>query len=244
MEVNTRVQVEHTVTEELTGIDLVREQIAIAQGKALSFKQSDIKPVGHVIQFRINAEDPTTQFSPSPGKLQYYASPGGPHVRVDSACYAGYFIPPYYDSMIAKLIVFGEDRTAAIERLQQALEHCVVFGVTTNIPLLHTISKHPAFRQGDTYTDFLENHALPAPEALQSLSYEIVQAATLYEIQGQNLARQADSNPWQSLGPWRMAGEERLFSYRYQEQSYRISVRASSHAPAIWHSLISTTIQN
>ena len=114
MEVNTRIQVEHTITEELTGIDLVAEQIKIAQGAKLSFRQKDIEMKGHIIQFRINAEDPTKNFAPCPGHLEYYIPPGGPHVRVDSACYAGYRIPPNYDSMIAKLIVRGKDRKEAI----------------------------------------------------------------------------------------------------------------------------------
>ena len=110
MEVNTRVQVEHTVTEELTGIDIVRQQILIAMGEKLPFEQKDIQFTGHVIQFRVNAEDPRQNFAPSPGRLEYYVPPGGPHVRVDSACYSGYSIPPNYDSMIAKLIVKGKDR--------------------------------------------------------------------------------------------------------------------------------------
>lgn len=134
MEVNSRIQVEHTVTEELTGIDLVREQINIAQGKKLSFRQKDIVLKGHVIQFRINAENPSNQFAPSPGRLEYYLPPGGPHVRVDSACYSGYNIPPYYDSMIAKLIVRGKDRQEAIAVGKRALREFHIGGVHTTIP--------------------------------------------------------------------------------------------------------------
>jgi acetyl-CoA carboxylase biotin carboxylase subunit len=134
MEVNTRIQVEHTVTEELTGVDLVREQLKIATGAKLPYKQNDIKFNGHVIQFRINAENPTQNFAPSPGKLEYYLPPGGPHVRVDSACYSGYVIPPYYDSMIAKLIVKGKDRQDAIANAKRALREFHIGGVYSTIP--------------------------------------------------------------------------------------------------------------
>lgn len=136
MEVNTRIQVEHTITEEVTGIDLVREMIQIARGEKLSFKQKDVEPKGHVMQFRINAENPATQFSPCPGVLEFYVPPGGPHVRVDSACYSGYKIPPYYDSMIAKLIVRGKDRKDAIAVGKRALQefHIGGAGLHTTIP--------------------------------------------------------------------------------------------------------------
>ena len=134
MEVNTRIQVEHTITEEAVGIDLVREQIRIAQGEKLPFKQKDIHPKGHVIQCRINAEDPSRNFAPSPGTLEYFIPPGGPHVRVDTACYSGYKIPPNYDSMIAKLIVHGKDREDAIAIAKRALSEFHVGGVHTTIP--------------------------------------------------------------------------------------------------------------
>lgn len=134
MEVNTRVQVEHTVTEELTGIDIVKEQILIAMGKKLEFKQKDIEFKGHIFQFRINAENPATNFSPSPGRLEYYLPPGGPHVRVDSACYSGYKIPPNYDSMIAKLIVTGKDRNEAVNIARRALREFHIGGVHSTIP--------------------------------------------------------------------------------------------------------------
>lgn len=134
MEVNTRIQVEHTVTEELTGIDLVQAQLHIAMNSPLEFKQSDIKFEGHVIQFRINAEDPRRNFAPSPGVLEYYLPPGGPHVRVDSACYSGYRIPPNYDSMIAKLIVKGRSREEAIAFAMRALREFHIGGVNSTIP--------------------------------------------------------------------------------------------------------------
>ncbi len=134
MEVNTRIQVEHTVTEELTGIDLVKEQIKIAMGQEMSYRQKDVNFTGHVIQFRINAENPAQNFTPSPGRLEYYLPPGGPHVRVDSACYTGYMIPPNYDSMIAKLIVKGKDRTEAIAIGKRALREFHIGGVYSTIP--------------------------------------------------------------------------------------------------------------
>lgn len=134
MEVNTRIQVEHTVTEELTGVDLVREQLRIAMGHELQYRQKEIQFKGHVIQFRINAENPTQNFTPSPGKLEYYLPPGGPHVRVDSACYSGYHIPPNYDSMIAKLIVRGKDRQEAVAVGKRALREFHIGGVHSTIP--------------------------------------------------------------------------------------------------------------
>lgn len=134
MEVNTRIQVEHTITEELTDIDLAREQIAIARGDKLSFKQKDIQFRGHVIQCRINAEDPEKNFAPSPGAIEYFVPPGGPHVRMDTACYSGYKIPPHYDSMIAKLIVRGKDREDAIRIATRSLREFHIGGVKTTIP--------------------------------------------------------------------------------------------------------------
>lgn len=134
MEVNTRIQVEHTVTEELTGIDIVTEQISVAMGKKLPFNQKDISFNGHVIQFRINAEDPSRNFMPSPGRLEYYLPPGGPHARVDSACYSGDMISPYYDSLVAKLIVKGRNRQEAISRAKRALREFHIGGISSTIP--------------------------------------------------------------------------------------------------------------
>lgn len=134
MEVNTRIQVEHTVTEELTNVDLLVEQLRIAMGHPLQYEQKDIHMQGHVMQFRINAENPAHNFAPSPGILEYYLPPGGPHVRVDSACYSGYRIPPNYDSMIAKLIVRGKDRSEAIARARRALKEFHVGGIHSTIP--------------------------------------------------------------------------------------------------------------
>lgn len=134
MEVNTRIQVEHTVTEELTGVDLLKEQLRIAMGETLSVTQKEVEFEGHVIQFRINAENPAQNFATSPGRLEYYLPPGGPHVRVDSACYSGYVIPPFYDSMIAKLIVKGKTREEAIAIGKRALREFHIGGIHSTIP--------------------------------------------------------------------------------------------------------------
>ncbi|HEX2583444.1 MAG TPA: acetyl-CoA carboxylase biotin carboxylase subunit [Chlamydiales bacterium] len=134
MEVNTRIQVEHTITEELTGIDLVKQQIRIARGEKIEWKQKEIPLNGHVFELRINAENPAQSFAPSPGLLEHYIPPGGPHVRVDSACYGGYKIPPNYDSMIAKLIVKGKTRDEAIAHAKRALKEFHISGVHTTIP--------------------------------------------------------------------------------------------------------------
>ena len=164
MEVNTRIQVEHTVTEELTGVDLVVEQLRIAQGEKLKLDQKDVQFNGHVIQFRINAENPAHNFAPSPGRLEYYLPPGGPHVRVDSACYSGYVIPPNYDSMIAKLIVKGKNREEAIARAKRALREFHIGGVHSTIPFHRYMLEDSKFLSNDytlLYIDDLiaEGHA-------------------------------------------------------------------------------------
>ena len=155
IEMNTRLQVEHPVTEAITGVDLVREQIRIADGKPLSVNQEDIEFNGHAIECRINAEDPWT-FAPSPGLVQNYHAAGGMNVRVDSGLYAGYKIPPYYDSMIAKLIVKGRTREGCIMRLKRALEEMVVTGVKTSIPLHQALMNEPDFIHGDYTIKWLE----------------------------------------------------------------------------------------
>jgi len=155
IEMNTRLQVEHPVTEAITGVDLVREQIRIADGKPLSVSQDEIEFKGHAIECRINAEDPWT-FAPSPGLVTAYHAPGGMHVRVDSGLYAGYRIPPYYDSMIAKLIVYGRTREGCIMRLRRALEEMVVEGVKTSIPLHQALLHQPDVLNGSYSIKWLE----------------------------------------------------------------------------------------
>ncbi|SEA06256.1 acetyl-CoA carboxylase, biotin carboxylase subunit [Thiothrix caldifontis] len=155
IEMNTRLQVEHPVTELITGVDLVKQQLLIASGEVLALRQEDIKPNGHAIECRINAEDPQT-FAPSPGKITRYHVPGGLGVRVDSHIYADYSVPPYYDSMIGKLIVHGQDRATAINRMHGALSEMVIEGIKTNIPLQTRIMEDPAFRAGGADIHYLE----------------------------------------------------------------------------------------
>jgi acetyl-CoA carboxylase biotin carboxylase subunit len=155
MEMNTRIQVEHPVTEEVTGIDLVKEQIRVANGEPLSVPQGEFRLRGHAMEFRINAEDPVT-FAPNPGKIREFHLPGGPGVRVDTAAYRDYVIPPHYDSLIAKLIVRGKDRPEVLARARRALEQFIIEGVKTSIPLHRAILDNPAFIAGDFSTRFME----------------------------------------------------------------------------------------
>jgi acetyl-CoA carboxylase biotin carboxylase subunit len=152
---NTRVQVEHPVTEMVTGVDIVREQIRIAGGERLSHRQKDIEWRGHAIECRINAEDPQN-FVPSPGRITSWHPPGGPGIRVDSHVYTNYFVPPHYDSMIAKLISFGEDRRIALARMRVALSEMIVDGIKTNIPLHRNIMDDTAFMAGGVNIHYLE----------------------------------------------------------------------------------------
>lgn len=155
IEMNTRIQVEHPVTEMITGVDLVKEQLRIAAGLPISFKQEDIKVKGHAIECRINAEDPKT-FLPSPGKVNHLHSPGGLGVRWDSHVYGGYTVPPHYDSMIAKLITYGDTREVAIRRMQNALSETIIDGIKTNIPLHELILEDENFQKGGTNIHYLE----------------------------------------------------------------------------------------
>ena len=155
IEMNTRLQVEHPVTEMITGVDLVREQIRVAEGKPLSVSQDELKFTGHAIECRINAEDPRT-FAPSPGTVTAYHVPGGMHVRVDSGLYQGYRVPPYYDSMIGKLIVYGRTREGCLMRLKRALEEYVIEGMKTTIPLHQKLLADPEFQNGDYTIKWLE----------------------------------------------------------------------------------------
>ena len=156
MEMNTRIQVEHPVTEMVTGIDLIKEQIRCAAGEPLRFRQEDIHLRGHAIEVRINAENPARNFAPSPGRIELYNPPGGPGVRVDSHAYAGYVIPPYYDSMIGKLIVHGEDRQEAMARCVRALQEFSIEGVSTTIDFAIHLLHHDGVRRGDYHTSYIE----------------------------------------------------------------------------------------
>ena len=155
IEMNTRLQVEHPVTEMITGIDIVKEQLKIASGEKLAIKQEDVKIKGHAIECRMNAEDPKT-FMPSPGDIKLWHMPGGPGIRIDSHIYSGYRVPPYYDSMIGKIIAFGNNRKSAMTRMENALKEIVVEGIKTNIPLHQEIFQHSAFKNGGTNIHYLE----------------------------------------------------------------------------------------
>jgi len=155
MEMNTRIQVEHPVTEEITGVDIIKEQIKLAAGFPLEYKQAQIRPSGHAIECRINAEDPE-RFIPSPGKITYLSLPGGPGVRVDTAIYTGYVVPSQYDSLIAKLIVHGKTREEAIAKMLRALDEFIIEGVKTTIPFHKKVLNNPDFIKGDYNTTFVE----------------------------------------------------------------------------------------
>ncbi|MET3574796.1 acetyl-CoA carboxylase biotin carboxylase subunit [Bhargavaea ullalensis] len=167
MEMNTRIQVEHPVTEMVTGIDLIVQQLKVASGEPLSIKQEDVQIRGWAIECRINAENPSRNFMPSPGKVEMYMAPGGNGVRVDSAVYTGYTIPPYYDSMVAKLIAFADTREEAVARMKRALSEFVVEGVDTTIPFHLNLMDHEVFKSGDFDTKFLEKYDVMAEEAEQ-----------------------------------------------------------------------------
>ena len=161
MEMNTRIQVEHPVTEMVTGVDLIAEQIKIAGGDNLGFTQDDIQLNGHAIECRINAEDPSHNFRPSPGKITGWLPPGGPGVRVDSHVYTGYEIPPFYDSLIGKLIVWGKDRNTAIKRMNRALNECAVTGIPTTINFHLSLLNKRKFMEGKIHTKYVEEELLP-----------------------------------------------------------------------------------
>jgi len=161
MEMNTRIQVEHPVTEATTGLDLIELMIRVAAGEALPVKQEDIKPRGHAIECRINAEDPSNNWAPASGKLTRFIPPGGPDVRVDTHGFTGYTVPPFYDSLLAKVIVYGHDRDDAMNIMLRALREFTIDGIKTTIPFHQRLLSHPVFRSGDYYLDFLEKYMKP-----------------------------------------------------------------------------------
>jgi acetyl-CoA carboxylase, biotin carboxylase subunit len=204
MEMNTRLQVEHPITELVTGYDLVKEQIWVAKGKALSFKQEDIKQKGHAIEARICAEDPTT-YKPSPGKIRACRHPQGPFVRIDSYAYPGYEVPIYYDPMIAKVITYGENREEAIDRLERALSEFVLTGIKTNIVLHKSILKNPKFLDGSYTTQFIEkNFEVLEPELFKEIDdplFLISAAITAYQDrQTKDVRRLNVASNWRRIG--------------------------------------------
>jgi acetyl-CoA carboxylase biotin carboxylase subunit len=162
MEMNTRIQVEHPVTEAVTGQDLVKEQIRIAAGERLPTSQRDVEFRGHAIECRINAEDPRHDFRPSAGLISRFQPPGGPGVRVDTHCYSGYTIPPYYDSLVAKVIAWGRDRDEAIARMHRALAEFEISGIRTTIPFHLKVLDNAFFRRGEVYTNFVQRRIDPS----------------------------------------------------------------------------------
>ena len=208
LEVNTRLQVEHPVTEMVTGIDMVREQIRIAAGEPLTYTQSDIAGRGHAIECRIYAEDPANDFLPSPGPIEYLRPPQGPGIRVDSGIYEGGQVPMEYDPILAKLIVHAHDREAAIARARRALESYVILGVQTPIAFLRDVLGHAAFYAGETFTDFVPTHmadwqASRDHNDLARMVY-IADTLTTGRLESASLkGAQAARTPWQTLGAWR-----------------------------------------
>ncbi len=204
MEMNTRLQVEHPITELVTGFDLVKEQIFVAKGNPLSFKQSDIRQKGHAIEARICAEDPVT-YKPSPGQIRACRHPQGPFLRIDSYAYPGYEVPIYYDPMIAKVITWGETRAEAIDRMQRALTEFVLTGIKTNIVLHKTILKHPKFLDGSYTTQFIEkNFEVIEPELFKEVDdnvFLIAAAITAYEDRkSKDVRRYNVPSTWRKLG--------------------------------------------
>ena len=249
LEMNTRLQVEHPVTELVTGIDLVRHQLQIADGQLLSLTQEQVNARGHAIEVRLYAEDSENDFLPSTGTVARFVKPEGPGIRVDSGIDSNDEISQFYDPMIAKLIVYGEDRPAAIERLKAALKQQAIFGVKTNAQLLLAISMHPAFQAGLTFTNFLEAFGLLGAEPKQATKNELEQypthqeslyhaliAAALFEVPWHYEYRSLKNghqpiNPWQSLGPWRMIGETITTNYTFQGEKHQVALSRSGETP-------------
>ncbi|MFL5706803.1 MAG: acetyl/propionyl/methylcrotonyl-CoA carboxylase subunit alpha [Ktedonobacteraceae bacterium] len=248
LEMNTRLQVEHPVTELVTGIDLVRHQLLIAAGEPLQLTQEQVHPRGHAIEMRLYAEDPAQNFLPATGTITRFIQPVGPGIRIDSGIESGDEITQFYDPMIAKMIVYAEDRPSAIDRMQDALTQSAVFGVKTNLSLLNSIAAHPAFKAGLTHTSFLQEHNLLGDNLSQENAFlpaEVLLAAALYDntaaagassgYNGHTLfAKQRSVTPWQTLGPWRMIGETRRITYMFQDKEYNIALRPISAGTGIW----------
>jgi 3-methylcrotonyl-CoA carboxylase alpha subunit len=225
LEMNTRLQVEHPVTESVMGVDLVRHQLAIAAGERLALRQEDIAPRGHAIEARVYAEDPANAYLPSPGRVLVFAPPEGPGVRVDAGVAVGDDVTMHYDPMLAKLIVSGEDRTAAIDRLQRALASFAVLGVATNIPLLAAIAADADFRDGATDTSFLERHdfQLAVPHETPA---RVIAASALWEtLSGAPAQSTGPYNPWTRIES-ASSGAERRLHYDASGRDVSVMVRA------------------
>ncbi|GIV98571.1 MAG: 3-methylcrotonoyl-CoA carboxylase subunit alpha [Herpetosiphonaceae bacterium] len=239
LEMNTRLQVEHPVTEQVTGLDLVHLQIAIAAGEPLPFAQEQITFRGHAIEVRLYAEDPAT-FLPATGQVALFAPPQGPGIRNDAGLTSGDQVTVYYDPMLAKLIVSAPTRAAAIGRLRRALDEFTVLGVTTNLPLLRAIAAHPAFAAGETYTSFIAEHGLAAPPGTREEILPLPDEVLLL-VAGRDVAQRARDgastlalssiDPW-ALGAWRAGGQGLRLRYRYGDGER--AVTASLLDSEIW----------
>jgi 3-methylcrotonyl-CoA carboxylase alpha subunit len=244
LEMNTRLQVEHPVTESVTGLDLVKHQIRIAAGEPLQLRQEQIAPRGHAIEVRLYAEDPANGFLPSIGRIDVFELPRAPGVRLDSGVVGGSEVTVHYDPMLAKLIVSGEDRPATLERLRWALDRWAVLGVETNLPLLQAIAAHPDFAAGRTFTDFLTKHDLSAALERPALPIEALLAAAALEVaaapaHASDHARAARNtngrpfNPWTQGGTLRRGAEQALL-YTYAGQRYQVLLTPDSNDAARW----------
>ncbi|MEW6456850.1 MAG: acetyl-CoA carboxylase biotin carboxylase subunit [Acidobacteriota bacterium] len=211
LEVNARIQVEHPVTELVTGIDLVKQQIMIANNEKISIKQEDISQKGHSIECRIYAEDPENNFTPSPGKILYLKEPAGPGIRVDSGIYSGYEVSPYYDPILSKLIVLGENRNSTIERMKNALSEYIVFGIKTTIPFLYDVIQHKDFIHGETYTNFIDKNMKEWGLLTKKKEYtdQALIAAAIISMnkfpKKKTISKESGFlSPWQMIGHWRI----------------------------------------
>ncbi len=212
LEVNARIQVEHPITELTTGVDLVKQQIFIAAGEKLPFKQEDLSQKGHAIECRIYAEDPSNNFLPSSGKILYFKEPKGPGIRHDCGIYSGYDVSIYYDPILAKLIVWAEDRQSTCRKMIKALDEYVILGIKTIIQFLKEVISHPEFLAGNTHTNFIEEHLSKERKAYrEKKNYDIaLLAAAIYSINQTKVkafspsAKKIDYSPWQTLGKWRI----------------------------------------
>jgi len=217
LEVNARLQVEHPVTELVTGVDLVRQQILVAAGEKLAFRQDDLKQRGHALECRIYAEDPVHNFLPSSGKILFLKEPKGPGVRHDCGIYGGWDVPIYYDPILAKLIVWAENREAACRRMECALDEYVILGIQTTIAFLKDVIGHPEFRAGRTNTGFIKKYfdgwGGPAKDgaslqlALAAAAFDEMRQAAGISKKAHGPSRKETSSPWQTVGKWRIGGE-------------------------------------
>jgi len=213
LEVNARIQVEHPITEMVTGIDLVRQQILIAAGEKLTIKQDQIKQNGHAIETRIYAEDPDNNFVPSPGKILYLSEPQGPGIRVDSGIYQDWNVPPHYDPILSKLIIWAENRDLCIKRTKETLKNYVILGIKTNIGYLKRIIKSPSFCRGNYDTHFIDEHEEKLLPKQEKLDFALI-AGALNKSLGISIRRKEygsqysqKTTPWQEIGKWEVCGQ-------------------------------------